>query len=141
MRTWLGTTNNLVDGILEQLQELFDAVAQNTKVPFSAPATHAVQTVSQFYTSTYHISLICATSCCGSAPRLLPTRSNMTSPKRGADSACIPCSTRLGRKTRPKLHGQSHGVKVKQDPSNACQETDPMRIGKTRLRSCTRSLQ
>lgn len=46
MRIWIATTTNLADNVLEQLQELLDAVTQNTKGPFSAPATHAAQTVS-----------------------------------------------------------------------------------------------
>jgi hypothetical protein len=46
MRIWLGTTNSLAENTLEQLQELLDAVRQSTKGSFSAPATHAAQTVS-----------------------------------------------------------------------------------------------
>jgi hypothetical protein len=45
-RIWIGTTNSVSENALEQLQELFDTVAQNSKVPLSAPATHAAQTVS-----------------------------------------------------------------------------------------------
>lgn len=47
MRIWLGTTNSLAENIIEQLQELFEVVSRNTKASFSAPATHAAQTVSR----------------------------------------------------------------------------------------------
>jgi len=45
-RIWIGTTNNLADKILEETQELLETVSQNLKGSFSAPATHAAQTVS-----------------------------------------------------------------------------------------------
>lgn len=45
-RIWLLTSNNLAEHALDQLQELFDTVTQNSKVTLSAPATHAAQTVS-----------------------------------------------------------------------------------------------
>jgi hypothetical protein len=48
-RIWIGTTNIVSENALEQLQELFDTVAQNAKVHLSAPATHAAQTVSLSY--------------------------------------------------------------------------------------------
>jgi hypothetical protein len=44
-RIWIGTTNSVSENALEQLQVLFDTVAQNSKLPLSAPATHAAQTV------------------------------------------------------------------------------------------------
>ncbi|KAI5375420.1 hypothetical protein J4E82_005842 [Alternaria postmessia] len=44
-RIWIGTNNNLADNTLEQLQELFDTVDQNSKIRLSAPATHAAQTL------------------------------------------------------------------------------------------------
>ncbi|CAN9168411.1 unnamed protein product [Alternaria alternata] len=44
-RIWLGTNNNPADNTLEQLQELFDTVDQNSKIRLSAPATHAAQTL------------------------------------------------------------------------------------------------
>jgi histone H3/H4 len=50
-RIWIGTTNNFSENILEQLQELFDAIARNWKNHLSAPATHAAQTVSCSYLS------------------------------------------------------------------------------------------
>jgi hypothetical protein len=45
-RIWIGTTNSVSENVLEQLEVLFDTVAQNLKLPLSAPATHAAQTVS-----------------------------------------------------------------------------------------------
>lgn len=45
-RIWIGTTNSFAENALEQLQELFDAVVQNSRASLSAPATHAAQTVS-----------------------------------------------------------------------------------------------
>jgi hypothetical protein len=45
-RIWIGTTNSVSENALEQLQVLFDTIAQNSKLPLSAPATHAAQTVS-----------------------------------------------------------------------------------------------
>jgi hypothetical protein len=44
-RIWMGTTNSLSENVLEQLQELFDAVSRNSQAALSAPATHAAQTV------------------------------------------------------------------------------------------------
>ncbi|KAF1940662.1 SPO22-domain-containing protein [Clathrospora elynae] len=44
-RIWIGTTNSFAEKALEQLQELFDTVGQNSKAPLSAPATHAAQTL------------------------------------------------------------------------------------------------
>ncbi|KAI4944815.1 hypothetical protein J4E91_008503 [Alternaria rosae] len=44
-RIWIGINNSLSENSLEQLKDLFDTVAQNSKVSFSAPATHAAQTL------------------------------------------------------------------------------------------------
>jgi hypothetical protein len=44
-RIWLGTTNTFAENSLDELQELFDTVVRNSKASFSAPATHAAQTV------------------------------------------------------------------------------------------------
>ncbi|KAI4675119.1 uncharacterized protein J4E88_008023 [Alternaria novae-zelandiae] len=44
-RIWIGINNSLSENSLEQLIDLFDTVAQNSKVSLSAPATHAAQTL------------------------------------------------------------------------------------------------
>lgn len=53
-RIWIGTFNNNLENALEQLQELFDIVLQNSN-PFSAPATHAAQTVSSLHNANFRI--------------------------------------------------------------------------------------
>jgi hypothetical protein len=45
-RVWLGTTDTCAENILDELQELFDRILQNSQTSLSAPATHAAQTVS-----------------------------------------------------------------------------------------------
>jgi hypothetical protein len=45
-RTWLATKDEDADDLLDGLRGLFDGVMRNTKTAFSAPATHAAQTVS-----------------------------------------------------------------------------------------------
>jgi hypothetical protein len=54
-RIWVGTTNSVSDNSIEQLQELFDTVAQNSKLSLSAPATHAAQTVSCLTISSFEL--------------------------------------------------------------------------------------
>jgi len=44
-RVWIDSSDSISENILEQLQDLFDTVLQNSKAPLSAPATHAAQTV------------------------------------------------------------------------------------------------
>ncbi|KAH3908764.1 hypothetical protein HBH56_171760 [Parastagonospora nodorum] len=44
-RIWIGTTNSLAERILEDTQELLEMVLQKSKSSFSAPATHAAQTL------------------------------------------------------------------------------------------------
>ncbi|KAL7773732.1 hypothetical protein CFE70_003699 [Pyrenophora teres f. teres 0-1] len=44
-RIWFGSSNSVSENTLEQLQTLFDTVLQNSKVTFTAPATHAAQTL------------------------------------------------------------------------------------------------
>ena len=44
-RVWIGCSDSISENIVEQLQDLFDTVLQNSKGPLSAPATHAAQTV------------------------------------------------------------------------------------------------
>jgi hypothetical protein len=56
-RIWVGTTKSASENAVEQLQELFDTVAQNSKLSLSAPATHAAQTVSCLIISSYELSL------------------------------------------------------------------------------------
>lgn len=64
-RIWVGTSNNNSENMLEQMQELFDTVSQNSKIQLSAPATHAAQTVSYLRQNILLISLILAFSCYG----------------------------------------------------------------------------
>ena len=45
-RIWIVTANTTVEDPVETLREFFDVVLQNSKVPLSASATHAAQTVS-----------------------------------------------------------------------------------------------
>jgi hypothetical protein len=51
-RIWIGTNNSHSEKALEEMQELFDTVSQNSNVRLSAPATHAAQTVSLFLART-----------------------------------------------------------------------------------------
>ncbi|KAH8730487.1 meiosis protein SPO22/ZIP4 like-domain-containing protein [Phaeosphaeriaceae sp. PMI808] len=44
-RIWVVTTTVVTDNNFEKLQEVLDAVSQKSKAPFSAPATHAAQTL------------------------------------------------------------------------------------------------
>lgn len=48
-RIWISTTNSLADNVLEHLQELLDTVSRDSQATFSAPATHAAQTVSDVF--------------------------------------------------------------------------------------------
>jgi hypothetical protein len=45
-RLWITCTTFVAEGTLNQLREFFDEILQNSKVPLSAQATHAAQTVS-----------------------------------------------------------------------------------------------
>ncbi|KAF2804066.1 SPO22-domain-containing protein [Mytilinidion resinicola] len=44
-RTWITTKGPHAEDMLEGLRDIFDEVSQNTKTTFSAPATHAAQTL------------------------------------------------------------------------------------------------
>ncbi|KAI0588960.1 SPO22 domain-containing protein [Pyrenophora tritici-repentis] len=44
-RVWFGSSDGISENTLEQLQALFDTVLQNSNVTFTAPATHAAQTL------------------------------------------------------------------------------------------------
>jgi hypothetical protein len=52
-RIWADTTGSVAEPPFESLKNLFENVFRNTKHPFSAPATHAAQTVSEKMMSEY----------------------------------------------------------------------------------------
>lgn len=89
-RVWITCTTFMAEGTTDQLRELFDMVLRNIKVPFSAQATHATQTVGE----TYHVP--CAFSLnprsfYGNKLKPTSTRVNTKKPKHGAEYASTRC--------------------------------------------------
>jgi hypothetical protein len=54
-RIWISTTIGNAENILDQLQDLFNTVLQNSQASLSAPATHAAQVVSGLHVMNYAI--------------------------------------------------------------------------------------